>query len=85
MKFTIGMAFIFISLLYSLGLNILYFSKEHVKNYETRLFSVFIPTNILGLLLEMSCTLSMVYTGSGSILSIFLSKLLFFLFEEKLI
>ncbi len=46
MGFTVGMAFVFVSILYSIGLNVLYFSKKHVKNYETKLFGVFLPTNL---------------------------------------
>ena len=75
MKFTLGMAFIFVSLLYSIGLNVLYFSKKHVKNYETRLFRVFLPINLLGLLLELFCSLSIGYFGIDSIVSLLLSKL----------
>ena len=75
MKFTIGMAFIFLSLFYSIGLAILFFSKKHVKNYETRLFSVFLPANLIGLVVELLCSLSIGFLGSGSFTSILLTKL----------
>ncbi|MBP5678387.1 MAG: response regulator [Bacilli bacterium] len=69
------MAFIFVSLLFSVGLNILYFSKQHVKNYETKLFSIFLPSNIVGLLLELFCSLSISFFGIDSFISLCLSKL----------
>ena len=76
MGFTVGMAFVFVSLLYSIGLNVLYFSKKHVKNYETRLFSVFLPTNLFGLFLELACGISVDLLGMESLVSIWLSKIL---------
>ncbi len=75
MRFTIGMAFIFISLLFSVGLNFLYFSKKHVRNYETRLFSIFLPSNLIGLLLELSCSLSISFFGIDSFVSVLLARL----------
>ena len=75
MRFTIGMAFIFISLLYSIGLNVLYFTKKHVRNFETRLFSIFLPANLVGLFLELFCSLSIGFFGLDSYFSRCLSKL----------
>ena len=74
MGFTVGMAFVFVSILYSIGLNVLYFSKKHVKNYETKLFGVFLPTNLFGLFLELACTISMDVLGTESLVSIWISK-----------
>lgn len=76
MKFTIGMAFIFISLLFSISLNILYFTKSHVKNYETRLFGIFLPSNLVGLLLELLCSVSISIFGINNLISVLLAKLL---------
>ena len=75
MRMTIGIAFILISLVYSVGLNILYFTKKHVKNYETRLFSIFLPANLFGLILELCCSLLVVFLGTKNILSILVVKL----------
>ena len=74
MPLTIGIAFIITSLLYSISLNILFFSKKHINNYETKLFSVFLPSNLFGLLLEFCCTLSIYCYGIENNISILLSK-----------
>ena len=84
MILTVGVSFILISFAYSIGLNVLFFSKKHVKNYETRLFSVFLPANFFGLLLEFCCSLAVGYYGITNTISVVLSKvfliyLLFFL------
>ena len=75
MKFTIGMAFIFISLLFSIGLIVIYFSKNHVKNYETTLFSIFLLSNLVGLFLELSCSLVIGFYGVNSFISFVITKL----------
>ena len=41
------------SLIYILFLNILFFSKDRVKNKETRIYSYLIISNLVGLILEL--------------------------------
>lgn len=49
----ISRAFIGISLVYSFFLNLLFFSKNHVKNYETKIYKYLIVINFIGLLCEL--------------------------------
>ena len=53
-----GIGFIISGLCVSLLINVVYFSKERIKSYETRLYGYLIFTNLLGLFLEMACTLA---------------------------
>lgn len=41
------------SLFFSLSLNLIYFSKKHVKSGETKVFSILLVINLIGLLLEL--------------------------------
>ena len=44
----IGLILIAISLVYSISVNFLFFSKKHVNNYETKIFSILIVVNLIG-------------------------------------
>ena len=55
---TIGFALVCVGLVYSISLNFLFFSKKHVENYETKIFSVMVIINLVGLLLELLCILT---------------------------
>lgn len=52
---SLAVCFIIASLFYSVSLNIIYFKKSHLKNIETKLFSVMLVLNLIGLVLELSC------------------------------
>ena len=52
---SLAVCFIIASLFYSVSLNIIYFKKSHLKNIETKLFSVMLVLNFIGLVLELSC------------------------------
>ncbi len=47
--------FIICGLIFSLVLNIIYFSKKHVKSAETKIFSVLIIINLISLISELLC------------------------------
>ena len=49
-----GIGFIISGLCVSLLINVVYFSKERIKSYETSLYGYLIFTNLLGLFLEMA-------------------------------
>ena len=53
MYMIISRVFIYISLVYILFLNILFFSKKRVKNKETKIYSYLIVSNLLGLIFEL--------------------------------
>ena len=71
----IGIILIAVSLVYSISINFLYFSKEHVNNYETKIFSILVTVNLVGLILEMLCILSLSYIGELSIITILINKI----------
>lgn len=52
---SLAVCFIILSLFYSISLNIIYFKKSHLKNIETKLFSILLVLNLIGLILELSC------------------------------
>lgn len=72
---TIGFALVCIGLVYSISLNFFFFSKKHVENYETKIFSVMVIANLVGLILEMLCILSIIYLGTTNIFTIILNRI----------
>ena len=63
--------FILCGLLFSIVLNILYFSGKHVKSGETKIFSFLIIINLVSLFCELACS----YIGHTFIENTFLSQL----------
>lgn len=54
----IGMSFIVCSLIYTLLLCVIYFSKSRIKTIETRMYAVLLILNVVGLILEFFCCLT---------------------------
>ena len=81
MKITISLAFLIISLFYSIILNCLFFCKKHIKTTETRIFGVLVFINLIGILLEICCIISMNLLGINHVISIIINKafLIYFL------
>lgn len=71
----ISIAFLSVSLLYSVFINILYFNKEHIKTYETKIFSKILVTNLIGIILEFLCIFSIYYLGDKSLIVIIINKI----------
>lgn len=71
----IGVILIAISLIYSISINILFFSKKHVDNYETKIFSIMVVANLIGLFLELLCITSLKVIGATSLISIIVNKI----------
>ena len=67
--------FIFILILY-------FISKEHLKTLELRLYKYLLISNFIGLLLEMLCTITIMYLPQYNPLTIIVNKfyLLYFVF-----
>ena len=72
---TAGVAFIVLSLLFSIVLNVLFFSKKHIDTKETRIFSIIVFINLIGLFIELSCVLTIKYFGTDNIISIIVNRL----------
>ena len=51
----IGISVISCSLIYSILLLILYFSKSRIQNMENRIYSILVVINVIGLILELLC------------------------------
>ena len=54
----IGMSVIGCSFIYLLLLSVIYFNKERVKTLETKLYSVLLVANVIGLALEFLCCIT---------------------------
>ncbi len=54
----IGMSFIVCSLVYTLLLCVMYFSKSRIKTIETRIYAVLLCLNVIGLILELFCCIT---------------------------
>ena len=51
-----GVFFIISGLCISILINFVYFSKQRISSYETKLYGYLIITNLCGLILELSCS-----------------------------
>ena len=68
-------AILFISFIYSIFLNVLYLSKRHIKTYETKMYSIMMIGNLIGILLEFGCIISIHYLGISNLLAIIVNKI----------
>lgn len=71
-----SLAMTLLSLFYSVFLNIIFFSKKHIKSHENTLFSILLVVNVIGLLSELACNLVINYITKDGPLSILTNKLL---------
>ena len=70
-----GLIFVIFSLAYSLFLNVLFLVKKHIKTVENSLFGIMVKSNFVGLLLELSCILLIIFVGANSIYTLIVNKL----------
>lgn len=70
-----GIAILFVSFIYSIFLNVLYLSKRHIKTYETKMYSIMMIGNLIGILLEFGCIFSIHYLGISNLLTIIVNKI----------
>lgn len=71
----ISLAFLLISLIYSIFLNIIFRIKKHISTVETSIFSLLLVLNLIGILLEISCILTIFKLGTSSIITIICNRL----------
>lgn len=64
----ISLAFLLISLIYSIFLNIIFRVKKHISTVENSIFSLLLVLNLIGILLEISCILTIFNFGTSSII-----------------
>ncbi len=70
-----GILFPASALLFSILIVILFFSKEHYKTVETKLYGYLIITNLIGLIIELLCTFASYIYKTNPILSVLILKL----------
>ena len=75
MKYTISMAFLTVTFCYSLLLNILFYGKSHIKTKETELFGKIAFTNLIGIIIEIFCIVTLSLFGPTSFISIVINKM----------
>lgn len=80
-----GSVIILLNLVYSGVLNIVFFTKKHLKLEETKVFSIMLLLNFFGLTIELFCTIISTTLGAQNILStiftrVYLLYLIAFLF-----
>lgn len=66
---------IIVSLIYMIFLNLSFFKKERANTDELRIFSKLLVTNVLGLILELSCIFSIKYMDNSSFIVYAINKL----------
>ena len=69
-----GIGFIVSGLCVSILINLIYFTKKRVKNFETTLYGYLIIVNLLGLLLELCCTIVYFIDNSPTVIRDILVK-----------
>ena len=75
MEYTIGLAFLTISFMYSVILNVLFFGKKHIQTNETKIFGFLVSVNLIGILLEAACIFTANLLGSNNIITLITNKL----------
>jgi len=68
---TIGVTVIICSILYSILLSIVYFSKKRIENSENKIYSVIIRLTLVGLILELFCCFLIPMKDVNEIFNIF--------------
>ena len=74
MVYTVSLAFLTITFLYSITLNIIFFSKTHIDTEETKIFGQMLMTNLIGIMLEIVCIIFLNIYGKDSIIAIVINK-----------
>ncbi len=73
---TSGLSFVLVSLVYIIFLNIIYFKKQHIESHENKIFGVMLISNLIGVIIEIICILSITYATEIGFLQEFLCKAL---------
>ena len=81
MRYTISLAFLTVTLCYSILVNVLFYGKKHIQTKETTIFGRIAITNLVGIILEIGCIISLNVWGPDSLISIIINKcfLIYFL------
>ena len=72
---SVAASLLVLSLIYSLIVIILFMSKEHIKTEESKLFSILMMTNFVGIMLELLCIGLIKWLGVEHIMTITVNRL----------
>lgn len=67
------------SLVYIILIAIVYFSKQHLDNYDNKLYSIIVVANILGLIIDIIQSLVIKYNYPNIIINIFIKAFLIYI------
>lgn len=71
----IGIVLVLVSFVYSLFLNVVFSMKKHVNSTEINIFGLLMRANIIGLLLEFSCIVTIRTLSVNHLLTIIVNKI----------
>ena len=74
MRLTRSIEMLFLSLIYSLFLNVMFFSRKHVNTPEITAFKSMIVVNFFGVITELGCFLTIINFGTENIWSVFFCR-----------
>lgn len=72
---SVSIIMLLFSLCYCGFLNIIYMVKKHIATKENHLFRIILFTNLLGIIAELICSMSIKYFGAESIIALLTTKL----------
>ena len=72
---TTGIVFIVCGLCCSILINIVYFTKQRINSYENKIYSALIISNLIGLLIELSCNITAMISETPEIVVSLVTKL----------
>ena len=70
----VDLVFLLLLLVFSILLNVIFYSKKHVDTKETRLFGIIAFTNMIGIFIEFSAIFTTRYLGIDNTISIFINR-----------
>jgi len=72
--YVVSLAFLTITVLYSLVVNIIFFYKKHIDTEETKIFGKMLVTNLIGIMLEILCIVFLNTLGKDNIITIIINR-----------
>ena len=74
MTYVVSLAFLTITVLYSLVVNIIFFYKKHIDTEETKIFGKMLVTNLIGIMIEILCIVFLNTLGKDNIITIIINR-----------
>ena len=74
MTYIVSLAFLIITSMYSITINIIFFYKKHIETEETKIFSKMLVTNLIGIILEILCFVFLHSYGKENIITTIINR-----------